>query len=58
VDGNKVSWTYDSEYNGSPITLNYTATLGEGEKFTGSVEVDPFGVSGDFTATLSKDAVK
>ena len=25
VDGNKLTWKYDSEYNGSPLTLVYTA---------------------------------
>jgi hypothetical protein len=34
----------------------YTATLSDPEKFSGSVEVAPFGVTGDFTATLSKEA--
>lgn len=51
VDGANATWTYDSEYNGTPITLTYTATLTDAPKFSGSVDVDPFGVSGDFTAT-------
>jgi hypothetical protein len=58
---NKLSWQYNSEYNGSPLTLNYTATLGTtADTFSGTVEVDPFGVSGDFTATSVKadDATK
>ena len=58
---NKLSWQYNSDYNGSPLTLNYTATLGDtADKIAGTVEVDPFGVSGDFTATPVKadDATK
>jgi hypothetical protein len=58
---NKLSWQYNSDYNGSPLTLNYTATLGDtADKIAGIVEVDPFGVSGDFTATPVKadDATK
>ncbi len=51
VDGNKVTWKYDMDYNGSPLTLTYTATLDDSGKVAGNVEVDPFGVSGDFTAT-------
>lgn len=51
VDGANIMWTYDSEYNGTPITLTYTATLTGAPNFSGSVDVDPFGVSGDFTAT-------
>jgi hypothetical protein len=57
---NKLSWQYNSEYNGSPLTLNYTATLSDAQTIAGTVEVDPFGVSGDFTATPVKadDATK
>jgi hypothetical protein len=58
VDGNKLTWKYDSEYNGSPLTLTYTATLDDSGKIAGSVEVQPFGVTGDFTATPSKDPAK
>ena len=58
LDGKKVSWKYESEYNGSPLTLVYTATLDDSEKISGSVEVQPFGVTGDFTATPSKEAAK
>jgi len=58
VDGNKVTWKYDSDHEGTAITLTYTATLSDSEKFSGSVDVEPYGVTGDFTATLSKDAGK
>jgi hypothetical protein len=58
VDGNKVTWKYDAEYNGSPLTLIYTATRDDSGKMTGSVEVQPFNVTGDFTATPTKDAAK
>jgi hypothetical protein len=53
VDGKKVSWSYKSEYNGSPLTMNYSGTL-DSAKITGEVEVDPFSVTGDFTATQAK----
>ncbi len=49
----KVSLSYKSEYNGSPLTMNYSGTLDSG-KITGDVEVDPFNVTGDFTATQAK----
>jgi hypothetical protein len=58
LEGKKVTWKYDMDYNGSPLTLTYTATLDDSEKITGSVEVAPFGVSGEFTATPSKEAGK
>jgi hypothetical protein len=51
VAGNKVTWQCESDYNGSPITLIYTSTLGDSGKIAGTVEVQPFGVTGDFTAT-------
>src|SRR5579871_2775636 len=50
VDGNKATWKYDMDYNGSPLTLVYTATLDDSGKIAGSIEVQPFGVTGDFTA--------
>ena len=49
---------YDSDYNGTPLTLSYTATLDDTGKFAGTVEVQPFGVSGDFTATAAAEAGK
>jgi hypothetical protein len=58
LDGNKLTWKYDSEFNGSPLTLTYTATLDDSGKIAGNVEVDPFGVTGDFTATPEKPASK
>ena len=58
LDGNKVSWKYESDYNGTPLTLIYTATLDDSGKISGSVEVQPFSVTGDFTASPSKEAAK
>jgi hypothetical protein len=58
IDGNKVTWKYESDYNGSPLTLTYTATLDDSRKIAGSVNVDPFSVTGDFTATPSKEPAK
>lgn len=58
LDGNKLTWQYESEYNGNPLTLIYTATLDDSGKIAGSVGVQPFGVTGDFTATPSKDAAQ
>lgn len=58
LDGNKLSFKYDSDFNGTPLTLTYTATLDDSGKISGSVEVQPFGVTGDFSATPLKDATK
>ena len=53
VDGNRATWQFQAEYNGSPITLIYTATLDDSNKIVGTVEVQPYGISGDITATRS-----
>ena len=58
IDGTKLTWKYDSDYNGTALTLTYTATLDDSGKIAGSVEVQPFGVTGDFTASPSKEAGK
>lgn len=54
LDGNKVTWKYDSDYNGTKLTLIYTATVEDSAKFSGTVEVQPFGVTGEFTSTKVK----
>jgi len=55
VDGAKVAWSFESEYNGTPLTLKYNGTLDSAAgKIAGSMSVDPFGVEGDFTATAVK----
>ena len=53
VDGASVSWSYTSDYNGTPLTITYKGKLADG-KITGAATVDPFGVSGEFTATPDK----
>src|SRR5271156_1978575 len=58
LDGKKLTWKYASEYNGGPLTLTYTAKLDDSGKIAGTVEVEPYGVTGDFTATPSKDPGK
>lgn len=58
LDGNKLSFKYESDYNGTPLTMIYTATLDDSGKVAGNVEVQPFGVTGDFTATPKEAAAK
>lgn len=53
TDGAKITWSYSSEYNGSPLTVKYVGTCA-GDKITGTVSVEQFGVDGDFTATRAK----
>jgi hypothetical protein len=54
VDGKKCTWHFDIDYQGNTLTLTYVATLDDADKFTGSVDVAPYGVSGDFTAQRAK----
>lgn len=58
LEGNKLTFTYDSDYNGTALTLSYTATLDDSGKIAGKFEVQPFGVSGDFTATPAAEGGK
>jgi hypothetical protein len=54
IDDKKVSWTYKSEHDGSPITLTYGGTLDSSDKISGTVKVEEYGVDGEFTATADK----
>jgi hypothetical protein len=53
-DGDKIKWQLKSEYNGSPITLDYTGHFDSEGKIVGTVTVNEFNVDGEFTATLAK----
>jgi len=54
VDDKKVTWSYKSEYNGTPLTVKYEGRLESATKIVGSVSVPEFSADGDFTATQSK----
>lgn len=54
IDGNKVSWLYETEYNGSPLTVKFTGTVDSAGKIAGAVSVEQFGVDGEFTAMPAK----
>ena len=54
IDAGKVTWLYKSEYNGTPITVQYEGSFGAEAGLKGSVSVAEFGVSGDFTAVPAK----
>ena len=54
VDGKKVSWSYKSEYEGTPLTVKYEGTVESATKLSGSVSVPEFSADGEFTATQSK----
>ena len=54
VNGNKVTWSYKSEYNGTPLTVKYEGAVGSSNKIIGTVTVPEFSAGGDFTATQAK----
>jgi hypothetical protein len=57
VKDQMVSWNYASEYEGTPIVITWTGTVDStGMKMSGTIAVDPFGVDGDFTATMGPAA--
>ena len=47
VDDKKLTWKYDTDYNGQTLTLVYKATFDNPAKITGSVDVQPMDVTGD-----------
>jgi hypothetical protein len=57
VKDKSISWNYASEYEGTPIVITWTGALDTtGAKMSGTIAVDPFGVDGDFTATMGTAA--
>lgn len=54
IDGKKVTWMYKSDYQGTPITVNFEGKLESETKITGTVSVPEYSAEGDFTATQSK----
>ena len=54
ADGNTITWTYKTEYNGGPLSMMYSGNLASTGKMNGTVKVQEYDVEGEFTATLSK----
>lgn len=50
VDGNKVSWNFRTEYNGSPLTVSYNGKLESDSKMAGTASVAEMSLDGEFTA--------
>jgi hypothetical protein len=51
VKDGKVTFKHGGDYQGQELTITYTGTLASPKELKGTVDVQPFGVSGDFTAT-------
>ena len=55
VEDTKISWSFDSEYSGTPLTVKFVGNLDVGAmKITGTTLVEQFGVDGNFTAVPAK----
>jgi hypothetical protein len=54
VDGKKVNFKVNTEYNGEPLTVTYTGTLDDSGNVQGDVDVEPMGVTGDFKLSAAK----
>jgi hypothetical protein len=53
VKDHTLSWSFNSDYQGSPITVGLTGTVdATGGKMAGTIAVDPMSADGDFTAVL------
>ncbi len=50
VDDRKVTWKYEADYQGQPITLTFTGALDASSQLKGDIYVQPFGVNGTFSA--------
>jgi hypothetical protein len=54
ADANKISFQYESEYNGEKLTVIHTGALGADKKISGSIEVKEMSIFGDFTAAIAE----
>jgi len=54
VEAKSINWQFDTQYEGQTLTIYYSGTSQSAEKITGTVNVQPMNVSGEFTATKTK----
>jgi hypothetical protein len=53
VKDQTLTWSFNSEYDGSPITVTLTGVVDDtGAKMAGTISVDPMNADGDFSAIL------
>jgi hypothetical protein len=50
VTGKTLIFHHGGQYNGTDLVMTYTGKVGSDGIVTGTIDVDPFGVSGSFTA--------
>ena len=51
VKDGKVVFEHGGDYQGTELKIIYTGTLPSAKEMTGTIDVKPFDVSGEFTAT-------
>lgn len=51
IEGAKATWTFQTDRDGSPLTIIYKGIVESPTKMNGSVTAVEFGVEGEFTAT-------
>jgi hypothetical protein len=51
VTGEKVAFSYKSEYNGNPLTIEYSGAKDSETTLKGNVNVPEYGVGGEFSAS-------
>lgn len=57
VKSGRVTFTHGGEYQGSALTITYAGTLASAPKaLTGTIDVQPFGVTGTFSAAPASGA--
>ena len=56
VDGKTASFTHGGKYQGSDLTITFTGKLAADGTMTGTMDVDPFSVTGSFSAKKSAAA--
>jgi hypothetical protein len=54
LEASKVTFQYKTTYEGQELTIVHAGKVESPSKFAGSVEVQPMGVTGDFTASQVK----
>jgi len=55
VEGDKMTWSYKSDYNGTPLTISYYGKLESDSKIAGSTSVREMSLIGAFTAVKSPE---
>ena len=56
VNAGKITFSHGGEYQGQALTMTYSGTLAATKELKGSVDVQPFGVTGTFSATPASAA--